>query len=321
MNKISFTKRVRKLFLFKAVLSITITLWISPVFCTVPQQRHQMEEIVAFCVENGVFDHIQEKIESTPVLTYPFPHFVIEGILPEDLYEACQQFWPDKNCFYSKGFPHHGPVTRLHICTNLGTIEHSSLNSEQKMFWRAFGEIVANHYIKPLVTKKLLDFINYKFPQLNSQQINELKQDFEFYPFHYDSLLIDNSEYFIAPHVDGVKTFAQCLLYFPDDDDHQELGTKFFEGPPFKEGHYNDCISKLRLSKHVRYKRNTLVVFLQSPTSWHSADVSPYPDRNYLRKMFLLTIRTSPEAVNKIYNLSETLTDWYFKDFNQINPR
>ena len=302
------------------ILILMIT-WASPVLSYCPQEETRMKAIIAFCVENGVLEYIREKIKTTPVEIDPFPHLVIEEILPETLYEACQRFWPDKYHFYSKGFPHHGPVNRLHICTNLGAIDHSSLNSEQKMFWRTFGEVVANHYIKPLITEKLLAFISYKFPKLDSQQVSEVKELFNFYPFHYDSLLIDNSNYFIVPHVDGIKTFAQCLLYFPDDDDHQDLGTKFFKGPPFKEGQYHSCVAALRLAKHVRYKKNTLVAFLQSPTSWHSADISPYPDKNYLRKMFLMTIRNSPEAVNQIYKLSTPTTKEYYKDFNQLNPR
>ncbi|MCB1110526.1 MAG: hypothetical protein KDK64_06050 [Chlamydiia bacterium] len=293
----------------------------SLLFCSSAQAKDRMEEIVSLCVGEDVLDYIREKIEKTPVEESPFPHFIIEDILPETLYEAGQSFWPHPNCFYAKGFPHHGPVHRLHVCTSLGSIEHSSLTPEQKMFWRTFGEVVVNHYMKPLIAQKLLNYIHYKFPGATPEQLNALKKSFEFYPFHYDSLLIDDANYFIDPHVDGVKTFAQCLLYFPEDNDHQDLGTKFFRGPPFRKGHYNSCVAALKLEKHVRYKRNTLVVFLQSPTSWHSADTSPYPDTHYLRKMFLMTLRTSPEAVNQIYNLQETLTDWYYQDFNQVNPR
>ncbi|MCB1110525.1 MAG: hypothetical protein KDK64_06045 [Chlamydiia bacterium] len=281
---------------------------------TVQQER----EIIGFCVEHHVKQHIEKKLASAQVLTDPFPHIVIEGILPERLYNIASDYWP--------GFTHFkGAGNRKKIYTTYGCIEKTNIIEEKRVFWRTFGEVVVKHYLKPLITQKFMSYLDWKFPVSSEEELQETIKDLTFYPYHYDCLVTDLPSYEIKPHIDGIKTFIQAIIYFPKDSNHQDLGTVLYKGSPHKRPlseqkgsaimeHNGDLVPV----KQVAYKPNTLVAFIQSPVSWHSKSVSSHPDQNYLRRSYFLDIRLSPESMQKIYQDETSLAKYYLDDFNTL---
>ncbi len=281
----------------------------------------QEKKIISFCVERQVKEYIEEKVNSAEILTDPFPHLVINNILPEGLYEIASKYWPDYDHFKGAG-------ARKKIYTTSGCIEATNIIEEKKIFWRTFGEVVVKHYLKPLIIKKFTPYIDWKFPSSSEEELLEIQEKLFFYSYRYDSLVTDNSRYQIHPHIDGIRTFIQAIIYFPPDDLHQELGTVFYKGSAHKRPlceHKGSAIMEhngdLVPVKQVDYLPNTLVAFLQSPVSWHGSNPG-YQDNNYLRRTYFLDIRLSPEAMQKIYHENPSLLPkYYLHDFNMISPQ
>src|ERR1700722_18190881 len=72
-------------------------------------------------VLRGVDEHINAKLEDAEVESYPFPHIVIEGIFPDDLYQKMMDLWPETSEF--------SPAIRSILPTNYGCIEQTTMTT------------------------------------------------------------------------------------------------------------------------------------------------------------------------------------------------
>ena len=279
------------------------------------------KQIINFCVEKGVKKYIERKVDSAKVSIEPFPYIIIDEILPQSLYALALDYWPGFDHFRGAG------GSRKKIYTTYGCIEKTNIIEEKRIFWRTFGEVVIKHYLKPLIIEKFKPYIGWKFPLSSEEELKEIKRNLSFYPYHYDCIVVDPPGYRIAPHIDGIKTFIQAIIYFPKDDDHQELGTVLYKGSSHKKPlneqkgnaiieHNNDLVP----AKKIAYKPNTFIAFLQSPVSWHSTNPVANPDIHYLRRTYFLDIRLSPEAMQKIYREESPLSEIYLHDFSTLFP-
>jgi len=304
-----------------------VFLFLYCILCVFPQALfsrisiEQEKQIISFCVERQIKEYIEEKVNSAEISTDPFPHLVINDILPERLYKIASKYWPGYDHFKGAG-------PRKKIYTTSGCIEATNIIDEKRIFWRTFGEVVVKHYLKPLIIKKFTPYLDWKFPSSSEEELLEIQKDLSFYPYRYDSLVTDSPRYQIHPHIDGIRTFIQAIIYFPPDDLHQELGTVLYKGSAHKRllseqkgsaimEHNGDLVPV----KQVDYLPNTLIAFLQSPVSWHG-NCPGYQNSNYLRRTYFLDIRLSPEAMQKIYHEdSAVLSKYYLHDFNMLLPQ
>ena len=92
----------------------------------------------------------------------------------------------------------------------------------------------------------------------------------------------DSLEYKILPHPDGMMKYVTCLIYLPEDDSHQHLGTNIYEevedgkytGTAGKSGGYNDFSKrKFNIVRKCPFKPNSMASFAVSKEkSWHGVD-------------------------------------------------
>lgn len=262
---------------------------------------------------SSVYDHITEKLQSAQVIEYPFPHIVVENILPDDLYVMASSQWPCDSAFIGHGNGNHFilPVTG-------GVAEKSRLDHDQKIFWRVFGEVIVNRYIKPRIAAMLIPYLPMK-AGLENYDISKFDLTQDIASFRQDNIAFDQGPYNTNIHIDQRNILAAMLIYMPVDNDHQELGTQFFEGPPAGcNDVYNSNSSFSSLVKIVPYKPNTLVAFMQTPISWHA--YSQKGDTDYRRRFYHAPIFLSPEFMRThIPDYHRTYIDDYFFDGRYLN--
>src|ERR1700733_3234715 len=173
----------------------------------------------------GMDAHISNIMENAQVQTDPFPHLVIENFLPKDFYKHASELWPA-----TEEFAGAKNAKRFVLPITYGCFEATHLPKEQKVFWRLFGEVIVNRYLKPKLAKKFKPYLNQK---LNLQ---ESWQSFDPYRdtcnLRQDALLVDCDAVDLPPHVDQLNIVAQIMIYFPTDDQHDNLGTVFYSGDP-----------------------------------------------------------------------------------------
>lgn len=256
---------------------------------------------------SGLDKHIEKRFAETPVITQPFPHLVIEDIFPEEFYQKIQANWPEIHHFLEDGSNFILPVTK-------GCNEECNLEYKNKMFWRLFGEVIVNRYIKPRIIEKFAPYFHLKLAMKNFDPKN-LNRIENFFECRLDCLKMQKYFYAIGPHIDQLNVYAPILIYLPETNDQPDFGTSFYYGPdnPNPNEIYYKAPYSLKFAKKTVYKRNTLVTFLQSPRSWHS--VEPIKNTNYLRRVYVSVIFHSPEFMDKYYkNIYDrtAFDDYYF---------
>lgn len=259
------------------------------VFCFIFSFANAMSPIIDL---RSAKYHIHEKFENADVIIHPYPHLCIEGILPEILYEQMQYFWPNSNCFSHQG------GTNRHLYVTQGCTEWFPLTPDQKLFWRIYGEVVMR-YVKSEIIKKLMPYLDWKFPWLSETELAQLKEQIEFTNSRQDGLMEHHYGYQIHPHIDQIYLLATGLLYCPKDNSQQQLSTLLFETP--EEVPYLNYYRTENpvIEKAIPYKRNTLLVMLEHPWQYHGSAKHDVP--GYIRKMYGIFVHVSPEQVEHLY--------------------
>lgn len=258
--------------------------------------------------------HIEHRFAEATVEEFPFPHLVIENILPDELYEQLLSFWPEEQNF-SGG---NGQFRQLYV--NKGCSKWMHLDNESiRLFWRIFAEVVATLYINEAVKEKLMPYLDWKFPDLPKTEVEKLKKTLRFWDSRQDSLFQYTHLYQIPPHIDQIYLFATSLLYCPIDNDHEQLGTTLYtckEGrPPEVSGDYYQGTPTL--VKSIPYQRNTLLVMLQNPWQLHGSNLHDSP--GYLRNLYGLFTYIAPDQVEELYKNTfyDFDLDWLHYDWEE----
>ena len=221
--------------------------------------------------------HIEQKFSKGIVETDPYPHLIIEDILPEELYQKMHDFWPESSCF-----SHQNGANR-HLYVTKGCSEWMPLTAEQKLFWRMYGEVVIG-YVKDEIKRILIPYLNWKFPRMRTDQLIQLTQTIKFFDSRQDSLMEHHYGYQIGHHIDQNYLFATGLLYCPTDNNHEHLSTLlYYPDTSLEPIPFDHCYQgPLKLAKKIPYRRNTLLVMLQNPWQLHASVL--HTDIAYIRK-------------------------------------
>jgi|GEM_PF-3212989 len=278
---------------------------------------NQVIEEITFCIKNRD-EQIREVMNCAEVQVDPFPHIVVENFLPAEMYQHACEIWPDTKEFVSDG------VSRFLLPVTYGCLENTNLPKLQKVFWRLFGEVIVNRYLKPILAEKFKPFLSQKMGLKENWQSFDLHQ--HTCNLRQDCLIVDKDAPNIRPHVDQLNMLAQIIIYFPSDNEHQNLGTTFYTGDASTTpNHLYDVKdpNNLKFAKKIPYTPNTLLAFIQSPTAWHGFERPPNIDPNYQRRLYLSPLFFSPEFMEKHYSgiYARTLVDEYFFDHRFLQKK
>jgi len=279
-------------------------------------QQENFKRKIALCLD-GVKDYISVKIDEAKVIEEPFPHIIVEEILPVHLYKEILKHWPKRDVFFHKGYKIRGRIRTTH------REETAFSNKNDQLFWDLFGEVVVNYYIKPAIVKKLLPYFYLKegMEEIDLKEMRDNLSDYILPSSFKDSLIQDEEGYFIRPHVDQIGMFAQMLIYFArPGDDVRGLGTVFYKGDRAKMDSLDKAIyidvKNLTRYKKVPYRPNQLVAFLQCPFAWHGVDRTK---SGQVRRLYLCPISMRPEFINEHYCDFNLISYYFFMQTLLVN--
>jgi hypothetical protein len=277
-------------------------------------------DMLAFSgIANLTFDEIDHYISnqfaSAIVETDPYPHLVIQNILPDPVYQELAKNWPDEKIFDSRG-----NLSRMRLPVTGGSAEVRNLTDRECELWTGLGRIV-NCSIKPRLIQKLIPYFHVKFTFLSKDRLNWLIDHLEFMNSRMDGLNWDRNNFQPGPHIDQAYMLGALILFFADDRDHQEYGTALFTSVNGVESYdvkYGEN-EPFYVNKILPYLPNTLVCFMQNPKGWHG----PYTVyHDYDRKSYFAELLLKPELFKEIYgNLSQwSSKDLYDREFTYLYP-
>ncbi len=215
-----------------------------------------------------------------------FPYIIIDNALPESLYDKLNENFPKyekiiNNNEYKENFAYRYNALNALRDDEISTewksfIKYHTSYDFLEEFYNIFGDSIKKIYNveKDRLFKK--DNIGVRFENKNY--------------FNLDCQFVINTPTsgetkVIEPHLDNPVEFYAALLYMKDTDDDSEGGnltTYAFKNKPSFYGKSRVREEKVNLIEEIEYKRNRLVMFLNSPYSIHG--VTKRSKTNYYRK-------------------------------------
>jgi hypothetical protein len=158
------------------------------------------------------------KLQKATVEREPFPHLLVEKLLPSEVMKAINAFYPSIEMMDSMpksrtGNPYAHEFRRM-LSLNQETLQ--GMEKTQKQFWKLFGNYV--QLMAPLLLKRLpTPPEGQKYREVEPEQLRTRID-----------LWSDRGGYQITPHTDAPHKLATFLLYCSDDPSLASEGTSIF---------------------------------------------------------------------------------------------
>ena len=203
-----------------------------------------------------IADHIQAAVARAPMQYDPFPHCVVDDLLPAAYYDALIAALPPAELFADR------PVNKQQLTVPLELAPRYSME-----VWRHMAKVVAEGIIRPTMLAKfhepLTAWLREKLPVLGEQPLEDLR-----ITCSDGRILLRRPGYLIHPHRDPKWGFITCLMYLARKGDDERWGTQLFKVADDNEaeGPRPHWISEERcqLVGDVAFRPNRMLVFLNS---------------------------------------------------------
>jgi hypothetical protein len=219
-------------------------------------QRDRLAALPALLNETVIASHIRAAVADAPLRPEPFPHIVIDRLLPSQVYDLLLEAMPPLAFFTD-----HDPVKHdLHLPITLAPALAMSV-------WNFMDGTIARQMIQPTVLAKFHDPLQQHFDKIFGpefrQQANALPQ-----LSSGGRLMMRRPGYYLAPHRDPKRSLMTCLMYLARPGEDEAHGTQLFRvkddrEAPFKQTYYPD-LAQCDLAGVVPFRPNSMLVFLNS---------------------------------------------------------
>ena len=163
-----------------------------------------------------------DAIDACDVLDDPYPHFILRGIFPDDIYETALHLLPAKkkyDVFNYSSKPSADPPSRWRFDMSDRAI--AALGAEAQGFWLGLRDALGCVDLKRTVFRKLATGLAFRYSVAEHEAA-----DLPGYPL--PALFREESGYSIKPHPDTRKKVVTFQIALPEDDTQEHLGTQFY---------------------------------------------------------------------------------------------
>lgn len=247
------------------------------------EQRTELAAVAALLDRARVKAHVIAAIEKAPLVTDPFPHFVVENWLPPAVFDVLLKAIPAPVFFAEK--PAH--KQQLPVPPPIAP-EYS------RQVWQFMADVVATECIGPAVVEKLRTHIDGYMRAICPAGAD--------WPAHVamhvsdGRLIVRRPGYLLEPHRDPRWGFVTCLAYLTHTGSGETYGTHLYrvhhDGEAPDESVYYVEKANCELVRTVPPIPNTLLVFLNSAGA-HGASIPPDAPGDLER--FIYQFRIGPD--------------------------
>lgn len=218
-----------------------------------------------------VLHHVLGRLAKVEVVMSPFPHAVVDGILPEDYYAEAIKHFPAPTSM--RPLDETGRVVgkgiyRERLVTLFTEGDFARLTSVQADFWRGFADWMYSDTFLNAFVDKFQPMLEARITNIQAAE-GEVK-------VRGDALLVnDQSNYEIGPHTDAPHRLVTFLFYLPPDASMRELGTSLYTpkdagftcwgGPHHPRERFDHAA-------RVDFLPNRLVAFPKTERSFHGLE-------------------------------------------------
>ena len=254
--------------------------------------RVKLDETLA---RPGVQSHIEKKVHEAALHLDPFPHAVIDDVLPDDLYTCLLRGLPPLELFADR------PTNKQQL-----QVPFRLAPAYSRCVWRHLTSVVVPDWFVPAVIAKfrkpLDDWLRLNWPAVPPESVEFQSSD--------GRILLRRRGYRIAPHRDPKWGFLTCILYLARRDDSESWGTQLYlvEGDEEARGaapHWIDP-TRCRQVGDIAFRPNRILAFLNSVGA-HGAYIPDEAEPPELER-YIFQFRVAP-TVESMGMLKATLSE------------
>lgn len=236
--------------------------------------------------------HTRGAISAAPLRLHPFPHAVVDNLLPPAYYDALIAAMPPIDLFGDRPDNKQQVVVPLKLAPRYPT-----------EVWGHMAKEVAENIIGPALIDKfrepLSGWLRESFPALGDTPLDRIETHIS-----DGRILLRRPGYRIPPHRDPKWGFITCLFYLARPGDDERWGTQMYtvEGDTEALGGQPHWVpdSRVHLAGEVAFKPNRAFVFLNSVGAHGAqipADATPADLTRYAYQFRVGASRSSIEAI------------------------
>lgn len=230
---------------------------------------------------SDVEQYVRYQIANTPTLPYPFPHFYVRSIFPEEWYQELLKNLPQQEHYMrldETGAVAKGAYKERFVCS-LDELEEKNVDNTGG-FWAELSGWLMSSDFSDLLLEKFHPYANQRFGDNKQLRIST------------DARLVrDFTNYSISPHTDSPHKLVSLLFYLPKNDSMRHLGTSIYSpiDPNFRcpgTGHH--LFENFKKVLTMDYMPNSLFAFFKTDNAFHGVD--PIADQQIERNSLLYNI-------------------------------
>jgi hypothetical protein len=200
-----------------------------------------------------IVKQLVERVTDATVEAWPFQHFYMTNIFPDDIYQQIIANLPAKACylpFNAKRWKNsQGESTRDRLCLTEG--ELGRIDNCRRPVWEAVTEALVSDNFRRAVYAKLAGDVAIR---LGCPQGAVLEQS----AYPNIMLIRDYQDYRIKPHPDGQPRVVTMQFYLPGSEGQDDLGTSLYVRQPFS---HRLIGRKFKEIKRFAFKPNSAYAF------------------------------------------------------------
>jgi hypothetical protein len=218
--------------------------------------EHRRDALERAIADPSAAAHISRQIAEAVFETHPFPHLIVDHVLPQALYDALVTGLPPAEMF-NEQLPNKGSLK----------VPFALAPAYTRRIWNhVVQDVVPTMLMPPLVDRfaPVIDaWVREQFPGAGIEAAAlDMKSS-------NGRVLLRTRGYVIPPHRDPKWGFVTCILYLARRGDSERWGTQLYEvegdgeargAPP----HWIDSSLQCRQVKDVTFVPNRMLTFLNS---------------------------------------------------------
>ena len=263
------------------------------------KHRDQLAALPALLDPPRIVAHVRAAIDRTPLEVDPFPHIVVDSVLPLEVYKLLLRAIPPTTFFGGQA-----PKHNLRVPIDAGPALSCRV-------WQFVDTIVAREAIIPAVLHKFREPIQRHYDTIFGPSFRARAEAMPQAPSG-GRVMLRRPGYYLAPHRDPKRSVITCLMYLAKASDNETYGTEIYRVIDDRESSYiqtyypeeHGC--RCELVKVVPYRSNTMLVFVNAQGA-HGARIPPDAPADLERYAYQFYVGPGSDALAElIANLPPT---------------
>lgn len=182
----------------------------------------EVQDDVRRDIKTRALQHMIKAVNAAPAEREPFPHFIVHGIFPVDIYHEMLERLPQPALYEPFSYDKHtteGQSNRGRFKLTNDSV--GKLAGRQRSLWMALRDALGSPQFKAAVFNKLRVGLAFRFGVPEGEAANVPA-------FPLPELFRETKGYSIKPHPDTRRKVVTMQIALPADRTQESLGTEFY---------------------------------------------------------------------------------------------